>query len=109
MAEAKRQGSAERSRRYRERKRAQGLRLVRVWVPDHRSPAYEARLAEQAAAIAGSPEEREALRWIEQAADQRGWEWGTARLGNAAAGLSQQAPSPPSSSPGLTGGSTSRG
>lgn len=75
MSEAKRRGSAERSRRYRERKRAKGLRLVRVWVPDHRSPEYQARLAKQAAAIAGSPEEREVLDWIEQAADQTGWVW----------------------------------
>jgi hypothetical protein len=72
MAQAK-EKAAERARRYRERKRAAGLRLA--WVPDHRSPAYEARLAQQATAIAGSAGEKEIMGWIEQVADQTGWVW----------------------------------
>jgi hypothetical protein len=66
--------AAERAREYRARRRA-GLRLVRGWVPDHRSPENEARLAEQAAAISASGSERETLNWLEAVADRRGWVW----------------------------------
>ena len=39
-------------RRYRERKRAAGLRELRMWVPDLRSPVWQAALAGEAASIA---------------------------------------------------------
>ena len=53
-----------------------GLAMVMAWVPDHhRSPEYEARLARQAAAIAGSPDEREVMGWIEQVHDTTGSVW----------------------------------
>ncbi|MDN5871054.1 MAG: antitoxin MazE family protein [Nitrococcus sp.] len=35
-----RSSNAEKSRRYRERMRAEGLRPVQIWVPDIRNPAF---------------------------------------------------------------------
>lgn len=51
------------------------LPMVEAWVPGHRSPEFEARLAEQAAAIANSPDEREVMEWIEQLYDSSDWDW----------------------------------
>ena len=55
---------AERMRAMRERRRSQGLREVRLLVPDVRSPAFRRRLARQIARL--DPQtEREAMEWIE--------------------------------------------
>ena len=51
------------------------LPMVMAWVPDHRSPEFEARLARQAAAIAGSRDEREVMEWLDQVRDTTGWVW----------------------------------
>jgi hypothetical protein len=53
-------------RRFRARKKAQGLREVRMWVPDVRSPEFQARLKEQMEAINASQSEREVMDWIEE-------------------------------------------
>jgi hypothetical protein len=45
-----------------------GMRLVRTWVPDPRTPAFRAEAARQAALLRGAPEDEEALRFIEAAA-----------------------------------------
>jgi hypothetical protein len=59
MAEA-----AERMKSMRERRRAKGLREVRLLVPDARDPAVRARIAEEVRNL--DPEdEAEAMRWIE--------------------------------------------
>jgi hypothetical protein len=59
MAEA-----AERMRLMRQRRRRQGLRELRLVVPDPRSKAVRNRIAAQVARL--SPDsERDALRWIE--------------------------------------------
>jgi Protein of unknown function (DUF3018) len=59
MAEA-----AERMRLMRQRRRRQGLRELRLVVPDPRSRAVRNRIAAQVARL--SPDsERDALRWIE--------------------------------------------
>jgi len=48
----------------RERRRAKGLREVRLVVPDARDPAVRARVAEEVRKL--NPEhEAEAMRWIE--------------------------------------------
>ncbi|HJQ18258.1 MAG TPA: antitoxin MazE-like protein [Allosphingosinicella sp.] len=52
-------------RRYRERKKAMGLRELRMWVPDLRNPAVQARLRREAQAIRSSRSEKEALAFIE--------------------------------------------
>ncbi len=45
---------------YRARKRAAGLREVRLWVPDTRSPEFRKEAARQAALLDHSDDEREA-------------------------------------------------
>ncbi len=48
----------------RQRRRSEGLRELRLFVPDFRSQAVRRRVAKQVAAL--SPErERDALQWIE--------------------------------------------
>jgi hypothetical protein len=55
---------AERMKMMRERRRRQGLREVRLVVPDARSPAVRARVA-AAVALLNREDEAEALRWLE--------------------------------------------
>lgn len=47
-------------RAYRARKKAAGLREVRMWVPDTRSPEFRKEAARQAALLDHSADEREA-------------------------------------------------
>ena len=55
---------AERMKSMRNRRRAKGLRELRLVVPDARDPAVQARIAEQVRNL--DPEdEAEAMRWIE--------------------------------------------
>ena len=42
-------------RAHRERLRRQGLRPIQIWVPDVRSPAFEAEAHRQSLAVAQSP------------------------------------------------------
>ncbi len=56
--------AAERMRAMRERRRAQGLRELRLVVPDPRSKAVLRRVAKQVAGL-DQAAERDALRWIE--------------------------------------------
>jgi len=46
-------------RRYRARKKAAGLREIRMWVPDINAPGFKERLDKQIAAINASKEDRE--------------------------------------------------
>jgi Protein of unknown function (DUF3018) len=55
---------AERMRVMRQRRRARGLRELRLVVADPRSRAVRRRVAKQVAAL-GSARERDALNWIE--------------------------------------------
>ena len=63
MAEA-----AERMKGMRERRRARGLRELRLIVPDARSKAIRRRVAREVAALDRS-REFEALKWIEAVAE----------------------------------------
>jgi len=54
--------------RYRARQRARGMKLLRVWVPDPRAPGFREEARRQAALLRGSPDEAEALDFIEAAA-----------------------------------------
>lgn len=56
--------AAERMRAMRERRRAQGLRELRLVVPDPHARAVLRRVARQVASLDQSAE-REAMRWIE--------------------------------------------
>lgn len=55
---------AERMRSMRQRRRAQGLREVRLVAPDARDPGVRARIAEQIKRL-DPHDEDEAMRWIE--------------------------------------------
>ncbi len=53
--------------RYRDRKRKEGLKLVRLWAPDPNAPGFQDRIDEQLRAARVSSEEREIMDWIEAA------------------------------------------
>jgi hypothetical protein len=52
-------------RRYRERKRKDGMRPVQLWVPDTKAPGYAAKIRRQSLLAAGSKGEQQILDWIE--------------------------------------------
>ena len=60
-------------RTYRANKRRQGLKLVRLWLPDPKSAAFRRRIREQCLALRGQPEDREALDFIEAVDEQENW------------------------------------
>lgn len=57
-------GAAERMRLMRARRRGEGARVLRLLVPDPRSPAVRERIARQVAGLS-KPDEADALAWIE--------------------------------------------
>ncbi len=62
--------------RYRARKKAQGLREVRMWVPDVKAPGFWERSVRAAAILRDAPEEEETMCFIEalQAEDHEIWD-----------------------------------
>lgn len=62
--------------RYRARKRAKGLREVRMWVPDVNAPGFWERSVLAAAILRNAPEEEETMCFIEamQAEDSEFWD-----------------------------------
>lgn len=56
-------------RRHREARRARGMKLVRIWVPDPNAPGFRGEASRQAALLRGAPEELEALDVVEAMAD----------------------------------------
>lgn len=64
----------EKTRAYRERQRAKGLRQVQLWVPDTRSPEYIAEIRRQMRGLKNGRQEQEILDWCEAAAaETEGW------------------------------------
>ncbi|HEX6115394.1 MAG TPA: antitoxin MazE family protein [Geminicoccaceae bacterium] len=59
-------------RAHRERWRRRGLRRIQIWVPDVRSPAFQAEAHRQSLAVAGSPHAAEDQDFIDAVADQGG-------------------------------------
>jgi hypothetical protein len=55
-------------RRFRARKKAAGLREIRLWVPDVNAPGFQQRLDSEVAAINASGEEADVLAWAEAGA-----------------------------------------
>ena len=55
--------------RYRATRQARGMKLLRMWVPDPRAPGFREEAHRQARLLRGAAEEREALAFIEAAAD----------------------------------------
>lgn len=62
-------GQDSKFQRYRASRRAQGMKLLRVWLPDPRQAGFAKEASRQAALLRGAPEETEALLFIEAAAD----------------------------------------
>ncbi len=60
-----RKATREKVRAYRERLRRQGLRPIQIWVPDVRSPEFQAEAHRQSAAVASSPHEAEDQAFID--------------------------------------------
>ena len=55
--------------RYRATRRASGMKLLRVWVPDPHAPGFREEAHRQGLLLKGAPEERDALDLIEASAD----------------------------------------
>ena len=55
--------------RHRDRLRRQGLRPIQIWVPDVRSPAFEAAAHLQSAAVAASAHARDDHAFIDAISD----------------------------------------
>ena len=52
-------------RRYRAKKKALGLREVRLWAPDVHAPGFRIEAERQAKLLRGTPGERDAMAFIE--------------------------------------------
>lgn len=63
----------ERNGSYRARMRAQGLRPLQIWVPDPTRPGFAEEVRRQVDLLRGTPEEEDALDFIESVQDTRGW------------------------------------
>ncbi len=69
MASVDREDGLTKFQRYRRTQRGKGMKLLRVWLPDPTSPAFQAEAGRQASLLHGAPEEVEALRFIDAATD----------------------------------------
>lgn len=56
-------------RRRRASQRERGMKLIQMWVPDPHAPGFRDEARRQSMLLRGAPEEEEALRFIEAAAD----------------------------------------
>lgn len=55
--------------RYRATRKARGMRLLRVWVPDPNAVGFRAEATRQARLLRDAPEEQDALDFIESVTD----------------------------------------
>jgi hypothetical protein len=67
MARATRDDGPGGFRRRRTDRKAAGMKLVPIWVPDPNSPEFAAAAQREAEVLRGAPEEQEALDFIEAA------------------------------------------
>jgi hypothetical protein len=71
MSEAKRpKPSRDKVRAHRERLRRQGLRPIQIWVPDVRSPEFQAEARRQSLLVALSSREREDQEFVDLISDR---------------------------------------
>jgi len=70
-AAAKRKANRARAAAYRARMRAQGMRLLQIWVPDTRSPEFAKEARRQSRAVARSPHAKEDQAFV----DSISWLW----------------------------------
>ena len=69
MPRAARADGLDKFQRYRASRRASGMKLLRVWVPDPLAPGFREEAHRQAMILRGAPEEGDALDLIEATAD----------------------------------------
>ncbi len=67
--EDRRRAARERLRLYRERKRRQGLRQIRLWVPDVNAPGFAEEARRQSRLVAESPGEHDDQAFIDSITD----------------------------------------
>jgi hypothetical protein len=70
---APRPSSAARTRAYRDRLRAQGLKPLTIWTYDINDPAFRQRLREESLSLRNDPEEEAVMRWLDEVRDTDGW------------------------------------
>ncbi len=68
-ASARSKRTRDKVKAHRERLRRQGLRLIQVWVPDVRSPAFQAEAHRQSLAVACSAQERQDQGFIDSVSE----------------------------------------
>lgn len=68
-------GRADKFRTYRARKKAAGLRELRLWVPDVQAPGFWERSARAAAVLRNAPEEEETMLFIEALQAESAGDW----------------------------------
>lgn len=65
--------------RYREKKRVQGFREIRLWVPDVRAAGFREQVAREVASL-DAEDEQALMRWMEAAQSDIDWgpdyDWG---------------------------------
>jgi hypothetical protein len=62
-----------RVRKHREQLRAEGLKLVQLWVPDTRLASFRRKCELESLSLASDPLEADTLAWIADVADTDGW------------------------------------
>lgn len=67
MPRAKLDDGKTKFQRYRENRKAKGMKLLRIWIPDPKAPGFAKEAKRQAALLRNAPEELEALEFIEAA------------------------------------------
>lgn len=69
-------GTTDKFRRYRDKKKALGLREVRMWVPDVNAPGFWERSVLEAAVLRDAPDEEETMLFMEalQASEPGFWD-----------------------------------
>lgn len=73
MPRVAKQDGLDKFQRLRAARKARGMKLLRIWVPDPKAPGFAAEARRQAAILRGAPEEQEALDFIEAVMDTDDW------------------------------------
>ena len=74
MPRIAKQDGLDKFRRLRADRKARGMKLVQIWVPDPKAPGFAEEARRQAALLRGAPEELEALDFIDAVMDTDDWQ-----------------------------------
>ena len=72
MARPRKEDGLTKFQRYRAARKAGGMRLVRLWLPDPQAPGFAEEAKRQAMLLTGASEEADALDFIDLGADWSG-------------------------------------